>query len=121
VLGISLAAHPLELCAAEIAKAGAVSTVEAAGKPGQKLTVAGVRQTAHRSRTAKGESMLFLTLEDFEGTLDAVLFPDAYRRVRNWIHGNDPLLVSGVMEMDAARGEPLLRVERIERIGHVAR
>jgi len=120
VLGISLAAHPLELCAGEIAKAGALSTVEAAGRSGQKVTVAGVRQTAHRSRTAKGEGMLFLTLEDLEGTLDTVLFPDVYRRVRAWIHGNDPLLVTGVVEMEAGRGEMLLRAEKIERICHVA-
>lgn len=120
VLGISLAAHPLELCASEIAKAGAVNTVEAAGRSGQKVTVAGVRQTSHRSRTAKGEGMLFLTLEDLEGTLDVVLFPDVYRRVRGWIGGNDPLLVTGAVEVDASRGEPLLRAEKIERICHVA-
>ncbi len=120
VLGISLAAHPLELCASEIAKAGAVNTLEAAGRTGQKVTVAGVRQTSHRGKTAKGEAMLFLSLEDLEGTLDVVLFPDMYRRVRAWIGGNDPLLVTGVIEVDASRGEPLLRAEKIERICHVA-
>ena len=64
--------------------------------------------------------MLFLTLEDLEGTLDVVLFPDVYKRVRAWIGGNDPMLVTGAVEVDASRGEPLLRAEKIERICHVA-
>jgi DNA-directed DNA polymerase III PolC len=115
LLGVSLEAHPLELVAKQIAAAGAVSTIEAAGRVGQRLTVAGLRQSGHRSRTAKGEAMMFLTLEDLSGMLDAVLFPDAYRQARGFIHGSGPLLLTGVVEMDASRGEPLLRVEKVRR------
>jgi hypothetical protein len=35
--------------------------------------VSGVRQTLNRSREVKGESMLFMTLEDLRGTPDAFL------------------------------------------------
>ncbi|MDI6769430.1 MAG: DUF6094 domain-containing protein [Anaerolineales bacterium] len=51
------------------------------------------------------------------GMLDVVLFPDVYRRARNVIHSSEPLLVSGVVEMDAARGEPLLRAEKVVKLG----
>ena len=112
LLGISLDAHPLDLAARQIAAAGAISTAEAAARMGQRVTVAGVRQSGHRSRTARGEAMMFMTLEDLDGMLDAVLFPDIYRRVRGFIHSARPLLLSGMMEMDESRGEPLLRVER---------
>ena len=44
--------------------AGAIPTLEAAGRIGERVTVAGLRQSGHRSRTAKGEAMMFLTLED---------------------------------------------------------
>ncbi|MDP2777000.1 MAG: DNA polymerase III subunit alpha, partial [Anaerolineales bacterium] len=64
ILGASLDAHPLELVSEKIAQAGAISTLEAAERIGRRVTVAGARQTSHRSRTAKGDSMLFLTLED---------------------------------------------------------
>ena len=77
------------------------------------MTVAGVRQTSHRSRTAKGDSMLFLTLEDLDGTLDAILFPEVYRRAKSLIDSSTPLLITGVMEMDAERGEPFLRAEKV--------
>jgi len=112
ILGVSLEAHPLELLAGKIAAAHAVSTLEAAAHPGQRVTVAGLRQISRRSRTAKGEWMLFLTLEDLDGLLDVVFFPDAYRRSRAALQNGGPWLISGTVEMDAERGEALLRAER---------
>jgi DNA polymerase III alpha subunit len=116
ILGASLDAHPLELVAEKIAKSGAITTLEAAERIGRRLTVAGVRQTSHHSRTAKGESMLFLTLEDLTGTLDAILFPDVYRTAKSLVGSSVPLLVTGVMEMDKERGEPYLRVEKVTQV-----
>lgn len=113
LLGASLDAHPLELAAAKIAASGAVTILEAVERVGRRVTVAGVRQTSHRSRTAKGDAMLFLTIEDLTGTLDAILFPDAYRLAKSFVGSNAPLLVTGVMEMDVERGEPYLRVEKV--------
>jgi DNA polymerase III subunit alpha len=101
----------------QIAKAGASSTVEAASMARKRVKVAGIRQSSHRSRTAKGETMLFLTLEDLEGMLDVVIFPDVYRRVKNTASTSQPILVSGTIEMDGENGEPLLRAERVDRIG----
>ncbi len=117
LLGLSPQVHPLELVEEKVRAAGAITTVEAAGRVGQRVTVAGLRQSGHRSRTAKGEFMLFMTLEDLSGMLDVVLFPDAYRRAERVIHSSEPLLVTGVVEMDASRGEPLLRAERVVRLG----
>jgi DNA polymerase-3 subunit alpha len=114
VLGIGVDAHPLELASERIARAGVTSTVEAAGKPGKRVRLAVVRQSSHRSRTARGESMMFITFEDLEGMIDGVVFPDVYRRVKDLLSGGRPLLVSGMVEMDAERGEPLLRVERVD-------
>jgi DNA polymerase-3 subunit alpha len=116
LLGISLDAHPLELTAKRITEAGAITTIEVIERVGQRVTVAGIRQSGHRSRTAKGEAMMFLTLEDLAGMLDVVLFPDAYRQARGFIHSSEPLLVTGVVEMDAGRGEPLLRAERVVQV-----
>jgi len=113
ILGASLDAHPLELVAEKIAGAGAITTLEAAERVGRRVIVAGVRQTSHRSRTSKGDSMLFLTLEDLHGTLDAILFPDVYRIAKPMLDSTRPFLISGVMEMDTERGEPFLRVERM--------
>lgn len=113
VLGISLAAHPLELVAEKIAKMGAISAVEAAGEIGKKVTIAGIRQSSHRVRTAKGETMLFLTLEDMEGIIDVMILPDMYQRVKNIVYDRAPFLITGLIELDETRGEPMMRAENL--------
>jgi DNA polymerase III alpha subunit len=57
LLGVGLEAHPLELAAGKILAAGAITTLEAAERVGKRVTVAGVRQSSHRSKTSKGESI----------------------------------------------------------------
>jgi DNA polymerase III alpha subunit len=116
VLGIAVDAHPLELASERIAQVKSLSTVEAAGRVGERVRVVGLRMASHRSRTAGGETMLFLTLEDLDGLLDVVIFPDVYRRFRNTLSASTPFLLSGIIQMDAERGEPVMRVERVDRI-----
>jgi DNA-directed DNA polymerase III PolC len=117
VLGTGIDAHPLELAAGEIEARGAITTVEAAARLGRRVTVAGVRQTSRRSRTSKGEPMMFLSLEDLTGLLDVVIFPDVYRYARRPVESSAPLLITGVVETDAVRAEPFLRAEKVERVG----
>jgi len=117
LLGVSLEAHPLELVADKISASGSISTADAAGKVGKRVTVAGIRQTSHRSRTVKGEPMLFLALEDLTGTLDVIAFPDVYRAAKDLLNSSSPILVTGMIEMDASRGEPYLRAERVTKLG----
>ena len=111
ILGASLEAPPLELVQEKIT--GAISTIDAVQMIGRRVTVAGVRQTSRRSRTAKGDMMLFLTIEDLQGTLDVILFPDVYRIAKSFLDSNSPLLITGVVEMDKERGEPYLRAEKV--------
>lgn len=111
ILGAGLDAHPLELAAEKIG--GASTTLETVEKVGRRVTVSGVRQTSRRSRTAKGETMLFLTLEDLHGTLDVILFPDVYRTAKSALDSNLPLLITGIIEMDAERGQSYLKAEKL--------
>jgi DNA polymerase III alpha subunit len=116
LLGVSLEAHPLELLAGRISASGAIPTVDAAGRVGQRVTVAGIRQSGHRSRTSKGDLMFFMTLEDMAGMLDVAVFPDVYRLVRGFIHSAEPLLVTGLIKTDPGRAEPLLVAEKVKRL-----
>ena len=113
ILGIGVDAHPLELARSIILSSGAISTLEAITRFGQRVTVAGVRQTSRRSRTTKGEWMLFLTLEDLEGTLDVVFFPDAYRRARTQLQQGSIFLVTGMLEKDPELGDLWLKAEKL--------
>jgi DNA polymerase III alpha subunit len=112
ILGVSLVAHPLELVSDKLQGTAAISTVDAVAKTGRRVTVAGIQQASHRSQTARGD-MLFLSFEDLQGTLDAILFPEVYRQSKSLISSTTPFLLNGIMEMDAERGEPFLRVEKV--------
>jgi DNA polymerase III alpha subunit len=117
LLGISLEAHPLELVAKAVAAAGAITTLEAAERIGQRVTVAGIRQSSHRSKTSKGGLMMFLTLEDLAGMLDVIVFPAVYRQAQSALGSARPVLVTGIVEIDSSRGEPLLKAEKVARVG----
>jgi DNA-directed DNA polymerase III PolC len=113
LLGTSLEAHPLELLAEQIEKSGAISTAKAAERMGKRVTVAGIRQTSRRSRTARGEMMMFLVLEDPSGMLDVIIFPEVYRRTKAYLSSNSPMLITGTVEVDGDQNEPFLRAEQI--------
>ncbi len=116
ILGVGVSAHPLELHAAQIALSGALNTVEAAARLGQRVRVAGMRQTWRRSRLAGGDYVYFLALEDLEGVVEVVILGEVYRRHRSALSGPGPYLIEGVVELDEEKGEPFLRAERVERL-----
>jgi len=111
-LGASLAAHPLELQATQIAATGALTTVEAAALLGQRARVAGMRQTWRRSRTTLGEYIDFMALDDLEGMLDVVIPGEVYRRNRAALSGPGPYVLEGLVVFDQEKGEPFIRLER---------
>jgi DNA-directed DNA polymerase III PolC len=114
ILGLSVESHPLDLIREKIQAVGAITIMEALEQIGHQVTVVGVRQASHRSRTARGETMMFLTLEDLTGLLDTVLFPDVYRSARTALHEySAPVLITGVIEMDSSTQEPFLRAEKV--------
>ncbi len=117
ILGVSLAAHPLELCARPLAAARALSTVEAAARLGQPVRVAGMRQTWRRAASGQGAYTYFMSLEDLEGMLEVVIPGGVYQQARSGLSGPGPYVIEGVVELDAERGEPFIRAEKIWPLG----
>ena len=117
ILDVGLDAHPLELVSEKLIGTEAISTLDAVSRTGHRVTVAGVQQASHRSRTARGDMMLFLSVEDLHGTLDAILFPEVYRKSKSMISSTTPFLLTGIMEIDTERGESFLRVEKVVLLG----
>jgi error-prone DNA polymerase len=116
ILGVGVDAHPLELVKDQIAAAGAINTLEAAGRVGQKVRVAGMRQTWRRFATARGGTLYFMSLEDLEGMLDVVISSAVYQRCRLVLKEPGPYIVEGAIERDAANGEPFIRAINIGKI-----
>jgi DNA-directed DNA polymerase III PolC len=113
ILGVSLAAHPLELVGGQIASSGALSTIDAAGRPGSQVRVAGMRQTWRRSRSARGEAVYFMSLEDLEGMLDVVISGEIYQKFRRELRTSGPYIIEGMVDINLANNEPILRATHV--------
>jgi DNA polymerase III alpha subunit len=116
VLGVGVIAHPLELAAEKIKITEALTTLEAAAKLGEKVRVAGMRQTWRRSKTQRGDYVYFMALEDLEGMLDTVIFTDVYTRNRYALRDAGPFVIEGEVFLDEELGEPFIKVDKIFRL-----
>jgi len=61
-------------------------------------TQTGIMATSRLTETAKSEPMEFLTLEDEYGLFEVVLFPQVFRRCRQFIGTLGPYEVTGKVE-----------------------
>jgi DNA polymerase III alpha subunit len=112
-LGVGVDAHRLELVADEITAAGALNTVDAASKVGQRTRVAGMRQIWRRFTNYRGERVYYMSLEDLEGMIDVDISASVYRRSKDELVGRGPYIVEGMIELDERSGEPFIRAEGI--------
>jgi len=79
VLGFYLSDHPVSIYEKELKDKGAIALFGEINKG--KRCSAGVYITASKKiRTKKGDSMAFLTISDSSGEMEAVAFPDVYRK-----------------------------------------
>jgi len=115
LLGVNLVAHPLDLVADQLRHEGVLTTLEAAGRFGQDVSVAGMKQTWRRVQVSGG-TLYFMDLADFEGTLRVVIANEVYMRYRAELVGKAPLLVEGRLESESESPEPLLKASKITRI-----
>lgn len=111
ILGVGVDAHPLELVAGAVAKAGAITTLEALDQHEQTVRVAGVRQTLQRFNQ-EGQAFYILELEDLEGVLNVFMTRDQRQYYRRLFSGHEPILVEGVMDLAHTSGEPVLRLNK---------
>jgi DNA polymerase III alpha subunit len=116
LLGVSVNVHPLELVADRLAAQDVVSTLDAAARIGQRVRVAGMRQTWRRTSDRRGGRVYFMALEDLEGFLDVVIYGDVYRRYRTVLVDRGPYVVEGVVGLDESTAKIKIRAERFWRV-----
>ena len=102
--GMYLSGHPLEdykECIRKIATAysGDFSVNEETGessvKEGERVTVAGIVTARRTKGTKNGRTMAFLTLEDMQGDMEIVAFPDIYERIGELLKEDSLVYVAG--------------------------
>jgi len=107
VLGFYVTGHPLESWAPVLGRFTDTRATTAAEKIGREVRVGGLLVALRETRTRRGQTMAFGTLEDLEGSFELVIFPDPYTQHRELLkraHDESsegrpvPLLVSGTLE-----------------------
>jgi DNA polymerase III subunit alpha len=102
-IGMFLTAHPLDKFERDLGRLTTASTGTLSSHANQeKLTLAGVVHTVKLKTSKKGDRYATFSLEDKEGVVDVIAWPEAYRRFESVIHGDDAVLVTGMLDKQEA-------------------
>ncbi len=122
-LGLYLSGHPIDRVAPELKGLGARTTAELAeiagkGKTadadaappsaangfrrerGVDVTIGGMISSVRQLKTRKGDRMAVITLEDPHGSIEVVVFPEAYTKSARMIEVGAMVVVIGKVELD---------------------
>ncbi len=103
-LGFYLTGHPLSRFAADLEGVATHTTGGLSGTAaGTAVSVGGMMASVSRKRTRKGETMATFSLEDLEGSVEVVVFPELYARSQGVFMEEAPVLVAGRVESDESR------------------
>jgi DNA polymerase-3 subunit alpha len=111
VLGFYVTGHPLEAHLSALARFTNVGGASNAERVGRDVRAGGLLTQMRETRTRRGQTMAFATLEDLEGSFELVIFAEPYATHRELLRtalasGSDvdapaiPLIVSGTLESD---------------------
>ena len=99
-LGFYVTGHPLARYSDSIKR---FATCEAAGlserTDKEQVRVCGIVSGVKELITKKGDRMAFITLEDLSGSVEVIVFPEVYSVAMELLKGEDPLLVSGELDV----------------------
>lgn len=107
ILGCFLTGHPLQVHQVELRARGLVDipSVLMMGVEDRswsqkypQVIFAGIIEEKKVFGLPRGGEMAFLTLDDFEGTIEVVLFPEIYSSTKECLESLDPVVVTGKVE-----------------------
>src|SRR5262245_9892893 len=102
-LGFYITGHPLRKYANELKTYGNATTGVLSEKPsGFDIAIGGLVSSLRLMRTKKGDAMAVVLLEDWEGVVEVLIFPDAYAKVQKLLDVDAPILVKGKLDNDEA-------------------
>jgi DNA polymerase III subunit alpha len=117
ILGFFITGHPLEKYREKLADLRALSTEEIAalksstGKD-ENITTAGIISNPRVLKSKKGDFYAQGTLEDMVGSVEMIVFPEAYRKLQEKVKLEVPVLVRGGLRIEEG-ASPKLTVNEI--------
>ncbi|RMD85437.1 MAG: DNA polymerase III subunit alpha [Candidatus Dadabacteria bacterium] len=116
VVGLYISGHPLDRHVDDLRLLGAVSVGDLESRGDQEtVRVAGVTNTVRLKNNRRGDRYATFNLEDLEGVVEVIAWPEVYRRCEAAIVGREPVLVVGKLELgDAPRQRHMIPEEEDE-------
>jgi DNA polymerase III subunit alpha len=100
-LGFYITGHPLRKYASEVKTYGNATTGVLSEKPsGFDIAIGGLVSALRVMRTKKGELMGVVLLEDWEGVVEVLVFPEAYAKAQKLLDIDTPIFVKGKLDND---------------------
>ncbi|MDI6797869.1 MAG: DNA polymerase III subunit alpha, partial [Desulfatibacillaceae bacterium] len=101
VLGLYITGHPLDRHREALEKFTNADTFSIKDiSDGAPARIGGIVRTIKHHRTKKGEAMAFITLEDFKGSVEMVVFPDLFALASHLLESQAPVIVQGTLKKE---------------------
>jgi len=103
-IGFFITGHPLDKYARDLKRFTDATTEQLRQRSnGEKVRVGGVIHSLRLKNNRKGDRYATFVLEDREGIVEVIAWPEVYRRCEAHIHADDPVCVSGAVEVSEER------------------
>jgi DNA polymerase-3 subunit alpha len=103
-LGFFISGHPLDRFLSSLRTFTTATTGTLRTRAHRdRVKVGGVVQSLKLKNNKKGDRYATFTLEDREGVVDVIVWPEAYRRFESVIHADEAVCVGGVLDVDEDR------------------
>jgi DNA polymerase-3 subunit alpha len=100
-LGFYITGHPLRKYSNEVKTYSNATTGSLAEKPsGFDVAIGGMVSAVRQMRTKKGDPMAVIQLEDWDGIVEVLIFPETYAKTQRLIENDAPLFVKGKLDND---------------------
>jgi len=103
-VGFYITGHPLDKFDADARRVSTCGIADLASRQTQsKVKVCGVVHTLKLKNNKKGDRYATFNLEDKTGTIEVIVWPEAYRRYETLITSDEPLCLGGTLEVSEER------------------
>lgn len=97
-IGFYITGHPLAKFESKIRRYSSSSTRDLSNKEdGNDVTVCGIITEVRTTLTKKGDRMAYVRLEDLEGSVELIIFPELYRSSSALLTEDRPVLTAGTV------------------------
>jgi DNA polymerase-3 subunit alpha len=105
-LGFYITAHPLDKYEQELRRISRVTTADLSGAPdGSQVQLSGVVQAVKLKNNKSGKRYATFSLEDREGVVEAIAWPETYQKYEQVLLGDEPVMVRGKLDVDEDRAQ----------------